>query len=111
MKDAINPERKRGLDAAVSALASVTEVVVSNDLQVAKIYVSVYSDQVGKDQAMTSLKKLEGYVRKHIGKQIRLRLTPEIRFLLDDSIDRSERVCCGGVGGVFCCAGGGRCCV
>lgn len=88
----MSPERKRGLDTAVSALASVTEVVVSNDLQVAKVYVSVYSDAVGKQQAMTSLKRLEGYVRKHVGQQIRLRLTPEVRFVLDDSIERSERV-------------------
>ncbi len=41
---------------------------------------------------MEGLQKLEGYVRRHIGKQVRLRLTPEIRFVQDDSIERSERI-------------------
>lgn len=38
------------------------------------------------------------YVRKHIGRTVRLRLTPEIRFILDDSIERSERVRAGAGG-------------
>lgn len=92
LQEAVCPERKRGLDTAVSALASVTEVVISNDLQVAKVYVSVFSDDAGKETAMAGLKRLEGYVRKKVGQLVRLRLTPEIRFLYDDSIERSERV-------------------
>ncbi|KAI8110250.1 hypothetical protein M9435_001929 [Picochlorum sp. BPE23] len=92
VQEAICPERKRGIDDGLSALASVTEVEVSNDLQVAKVYLSIYSDAAGKAMALRGLQRLEGYVRKHIGRQIRLRLTPEIRFILDDSIERSERV-------------------
>lgn len=89
---AVCPERRRGIDDGLSALASVTEVEISNDLQVAKVYLSIYSDESGKTVAMRGLKNIEGYVRKHIGRKIRLRLTPEIRFILDDSIERSERV-------------------
>ena len=89
---AVCPERRRGIDDGLSALASVTEVEISNDLQVAKVYLSIYSDESGKNVAMRGLKNIEGYVRKHIGRKIRLRLTPEIRFILDDSIERSERV-------------------
>ena len=92
VQEAICPERKRGIDDGLSALASVTEVEVSNDLQVAKVYLSIYSDAAGKAMALRGLQRLEGYVRKHIGRQIRLRLTPEIRFILDDSIEKSERV-------------------
>ena len=212
LQAAVCPERRRGFDGALSALASVTEVRISNDLQVAKVYLSIYrwaaaaggtglataalggrlfdgsgtygqfcavsacwlcpcktvrtvpcrSDDVGKAAAMEGLQKLEGYVRRHIGKQvrlaewcahgpemsslpemppclhptmppspspswkalggkhvlagqvrfetpdalsvppplpasppapqIRLRLTPEIRFVQDDSIERSERI-------------------
>ncbi|KAL4447692.1 hypothetical protein ABPG75_004911 [Micractinium tetrahymenae] len=92
LQAAVCPERRRGFDGALSALASVTEVHVTNDLQVAKVYLSIYSDDVGKAAAMEGLQRLEGYVRKHVGKQIRLRLTPEIRFVRDDSIERSERI-------------------
>ena len=92
VQQAVCPERRRGIDDALSAMASVVEVEVTTDLQVAKVYVSIYSDESGKAAAMRGLQKIEGYVRKHIGRQIRLRLTPEIRFLLDESIERSERV-------------------
>ncbi|KAI3429465.1 hypothetical protein D9Q98_005557 [Chlorella vulgaris] len=92
LQAAVCPERRRGFDGALSALASVTEVVISNDLQVAKVYLSIYSDDLGKVAAMEGLQRLEGYVRKHVGKQVRLRLTPEIRFVLDDSIERTERI-------------------
>ncbi|GAB4822381.1 hypothetical protein N2152v2_009427 [Parachlorella kessleri] len=92
MQQAICPERKAGFDTYMSAVASVTEVQLSNDLQVAKVYISVYSDDVGKAVAMQSLHRLAGYVRKHVGQKVRLRLTPEIRFVMDDSIERSLRV-------------------
>jgi ribosome-binding factor A len=92
VQEAVCPERRRGLDGALSALASVTEVEVSNDLQVAKVFLSIYSDDVGKEAAMQGLRRLEGYVRKHVGRTVRLRLTPEIRFVMDESIERSERV-------------------
>ena len=92
LQKAVCPERKRGMDGALSALASVTEVQVTNDLQVAKVYLSIYSDDVGKEAAITGLQRLEGYVRKHIGRTIRLRLTPEIRFIMDESIERTERM-------------------
>lgn len=92
VQEAICPERRRGVDDSLSALASITEVEISNDLQVAKVYLSIYSDAAGKAVALKGLQRLEGYVRKHIGRQIRLRLTPEIRFILDESMERSERV-------------------
>lgn len=42
LQAAVCPERRRGFDGALSALASVTEVQISNDLQVAKVYVTIY---------------------------------------------------------------------
>jgi ribosome-binding factor A len=92
LQQAICPERKRGMDGALSALASVTDVQISNDLQVAKVYLSIYSDDAGKEAAIVGLQRLEGYVRKHVGKAVRLRLTPEIRFIMDESIERTERM-------------------
>ena len=58
------PERGRGFDGALSALASVTEVALTSDLQVAKVYLSIYSDDTGKAAAMAGLQRLEGCVRR-----------------------------------------------
>mmetsp|Transcript_4946 Transcript_4946/g.12412 ORF Transcript_4946/g.12412 Transcript_4946/m.12412 type:complete len:203 (-) Transcript_4946:497-1105(-) len=60
LKEAVCPDRKRGQDAYLTALASVTEVDMSRDLQVAKVYISVYSDDEGKERAFSALKNLEG---------------------------------------------------
>ncbi len=57
-----------------------------------KVYVSVLGDERGKKNAMKGFKKLEGYVRGKIGSKISLRLTPEIRFVLDESFERGQKV-------------------
>lgn len=57
VRRAVDPSGAGG--GALTALASITSVYVSNDLQVVKAYVSIYSDQRGKQTAMTNLKRLE----------------------------------------------------
>lgn len=93
LQKAVCPEKRIGIDSALSAIASVTEVEVSNDLTIAKVYLSVFSDEEGKRIAITGLKRLEGYVRKHIATSMNLRMAPEVRFLQDDTIERAEEVC------------------
>ena len=92
LQKAVCPEKRIGIDSAVSAIASVTEVEVSTDLAIAKVYLSIFSDDLGKSIAMSGLKRLEGYVRKHIATSMNLRMAPEVRFLQDDTIARAEHV-------------------
>ena len=89
---ALSPERKLGESMDLSAIPSVTSVYVSNDLQVVKVYLSIYSDPKGKQRAMNNLKKLEPYVRKEMGQRVPLRLTPEYRFEYDDVVDEMDLV-------------------
>lgn len=60
--------------------------------QVVKVYVSIYSDERGKQVAMQNLKRAEPYVRRVLGQRVVLRLTPEIRFEYDDSLEEAELV-------------------
>lgn len=92
LQKAVCPEKRIGLDSAVSALASVTEVEVSGDLTIAKVYLSIFSDDEGKNIAISGLKRLQGYVRKHIATSMNLRMAPEVRFYQDDTIERAEQV-------------------
>lgn len=92
LQKAVCPEKRIGIDSAVSAIASVTEVSVSGDLTIAKVYLSIFSDEEGKNIAISGLKKLQGYVRKHIATSMNLRMAPEVRFLQDDTIERAEQV-------------------
>jgi ribosome-binding factor A len=60
--------------------------------QVCKVYVSVFGDERGKQVAIEGLKAKTKYVRSQIGKRMKLRLTPEIRFIEDESMERGSRV-------------------
>jgi ribosome-binding factor A len=88
----ISPEERMGVDNVISVMVTVADVEVSNDLQVVKVFVSILGDERGKKNALNGLKKLEGYVRRNIGKRVSLRLTPEIRLVYDDSFERGQRV-------------------
>ena len=66
------------------SLISVVAVDVVRDLKYAYVYISVLG--TGKDDIIEALKKSSGYIRKEVGKQIKLRYTPELIFLADDSI-------------------------
>ncbi|XP_029128085.1 probable ribosome-binding factor A, chloroplastic [Cajanus cajan] len=89
---AVLPEASLGADRYLSSLTTITDVQVSGDLQVVKVYVSVFGDERGKEVAIAGLKSKAKYVRSALGKRIKLRLTPEIRFIEDDSFEKGSRV-------------------
>lgn len=65
---------------------------MNTNKQVVKVYVSVFGDERGKDVAIAGLKSKAKYVRSVLGKRMKLRLTPEIRFIEDESFERGSRV-------------------
>ena len=74
------------------ALVSVTDAHVSGDLQHSKVFVSIFGDADTKKLAMTALDDLTPRIRHEVGQRIRLRFTPTIKFILDDSLERGTRV-------------------
>ncbi|EEF49517.1 probable ribosome-binding factor A, chloroplastic [Ricinus communis] len=89
---AILPEAALGADKYLSSLTTISDVEVSTDLQVVKVYVSVFGDDRGKEVAIAGLKAKAKYVRSELGRRMKLRLTPEIRFIEDESFERGSRV-------------------
>jgi ribosome-binding factor A len=71
---------------------TITHVVVSPDLHYARIVVSVFGTDAQKKNTLDALKHASGYLRKEIGRRIRLRHSPEISFQLDESLDYSARI-------------------
>ena len=90
MRDISDIFRKevRGLEGVVS----IVDVEVSHDNSYAKVYYSVLGspEQVEKDKAI--IEKNTGKVRFEIGKRIRLRVTPEIKFIYSDGLEQCSRV-------------------
>ena len=71
---------------------TVTEVRVSPDLKIAKVYVSVFGDANRKQRSMDLLEQEKGFVRSELGHSIRLKFTPALTFYLDESLDRAMNI-------------------
>ena len=67
-------------------MTSVVAVEVAPDLKTAKAYISVLGDEESQKKTLAGLRSAEGYIRRALAKSINLRNTPEIRFILDQSI-------------------------
>ncbi|MCI8598778.1 MAG: 30S ribosome-binding factor RbfA [Lachnospiraceae bacterium] len=74
-------------DPRINPMTSVVEVEVAPDLKSAKAYISVLGDEKSQQDTLAGLKSAEGYIRRALAKSINLRNTPEIRFVLDQSIE------------------------
>ena len=79
-------------DPRVSKLASVTYVDVTNDLRYATIYISVFDPNHNTQQTIDGLNSAKGFIRKEIGKGIKLRYTPEPIFKQDTSIEHGMHI-------------------
>ena len=73
-------------DPRVNSLVSVSKVEVTNDLKECKCYISVLGDQESGQKTIEGLNSAKGFVRKRLAESLNMRNTPEVRFILDDSI-------------------------
>ena len=74
-------------DPRISPMTSVVDVVVTPDLKFCKAYISVLGDQDAVDSTFAGLNSAMGYIRRELAHSVNLRNTPEIRFILDESIE------------------------
>ncbi len=74
-----------------TGLISVTKVKVTPDLKYAKVYVSMLNSK-NKEKTLEALKKSSGYIRSIIAKKINLRITPELVFEEDDSMEYGMKI-------------------
>ena len=74
-------------DPRIHPMTSVTSAEVAPDLKTCKAYISVYGTPEDKKNTMEGLKKAEGYIRRALAANMNMRNTPEIRFILDESIE------------------------
>jgi len=71
---------------------SVTDVVVNEDLSLAKVFVSILPTGEERERALQVLGGAAGFVRRELAPRLGLREVPEIRFALDESIEHGARV-------------------
>lgn len=74
-------------DPRIGVITSVIKVETTNDLKYCKVYISVLGDEEKKNEVMSVIKGANGFIRSLIARRINLRITPEFRFILDDTLD------------------------
>jgi ribosome-binding factor A len=71
---------------------TVTAVETSPDLRHARVFVSVLGEDTVRKRSMAGLESAHGYLQRRVASELRLKHTPTLQFLYDDSVDRSLRV-------------------
>ena len=74
-------------DPRINPMTSVVAVEVAPDLKTCKAYISVLGDEESQKNTLAGLKSAEGYIRRELARSINLRNTPQITFILDQSIE------------------------
>ena len=74
-------------DPRVAPWTSVVAVEVAPDLKTCKAFVSVLGDEKAQKDTVDGLKSAEGYIRRELARTLNMRNTPEIKFVLDQSIE------------------------
>jgi ribosome-binding factor A len=92
VKEEIGTILQKNFTVEESGLITVTEVRMSPDLKIAKVYVSVFGDGTKKEKGLAFLEEQKSFIRSELGHHIRLKFTPSITFHLDDSLDRAMKI-------------------
>jgi ribosome-binding factor A len=79
-------------DPRIDSLVSITEVEVAKDASFARVFVSYYGAKEKRDEIIEALNHAAGYLQKEIAKRVRLRYTPRLLFVHDESIERGFRI-------------------
>ena len=87
MRELSNTIRGEIKDPRIHPMTSVVAVEVAPDLKTAKAYISVLGNEKAQADTIAGLRSAEGYIRRALAKSINLRNTPQITFVLDQSIE------------------------
>lgn len=73
-------------------LMSIIDLKVSKELDFADVYVSHHGDDATRKSIVEALNKASGFIEKHLGRAIRIRRVPKLRFKLDDSMIHAAKM-------------------
>ena len=74
-------------DPRIHPMTSVVEVEVTPDLKFCKAYISVLGDKKAQEDTLAGLKRAVGFIRRELARRVNLRNTPELTFVMDQSIE------------------------
>lgn len=84
--------RKEVRNPHVNELVTVTRVEITKDLHYAKVWISVIGSDQDKAETMKALQSAAGFIAVNASKQVVMRYFPELKFVLDNSVEKHMRV-------------------
>ncbi len=75
-----------------AGFVTITNVQMSADLQIAKVYLSVFQSKIANEKFLQKLTEEQPHLRHEVASQIQLRYAPELRFYIDDTLDQLDRI-------------------
>ena len=79
-------------DPRLSGLVSITQVETTTDLRHARVFVSVFGYRQNKEDVLNGISSAARFLRRELGERLSLRYIPELKFVLDDSLDKAEHI-------------------
>ena len=79
-------------DPNICGMVSITDVDVSSDNSAARVFYSVFGNDDVKAKTSKALETHVGQIRHEVGKRIRLRKTPTLLFILDESLEKGAKM-------------------
>ena len=93
LKEVISEVIKRDVrNPHVTELVTVTRVQISKDLRHAKVFISVIGTDPQKAETIAALTSAAGFIAVNSSQKVTMRYFPELRFKLDDSVDKHMRI-------------------
>jgi ribosome-binding factor A len=92
IKHQINTAMSRDLSELNLGLVTVTSVVMSPDLKIAKIYLTFLGSKETPEKAIAKIDSRKKHIRYELGKHLKLKFTPDIMFFYDDTAEYAEHI-------------------
>src|SRR3954454_10337448 len=92
VKEVLSARLAEGLKDPRIGFVTVTAVETSPDLRHARVFVSVLGDREERARSLAGLASSHGVLQAGIARQLRMKRTPTLEFVYDDSVDRSMRI-------------------
>lgn len=71
---------------------TITHVKVTPDLQTARVYYTTLGDAKARRETARALERATPFLRRHIGRRLRLKRVPELEFFFDEAVERGDRI-------------------
>jgi ribosome-binding factor A len=92
VREVLSARIAEGLNDPRIGFVTLTSVDTSPDLRHARVYVSVLGDDAERADTMAGLESAHGLLQQAIGRELRMKRTPTLQFVFDESIDRGMRI-------------------